>query len=292
MKMIARKSLRAVLLAAVVGVAAVGTAEAAGGEAPHIERQHWSFGGLFGHYDKQQLQRGFQVYQELCAACHGLNRVAFRNLVEKGGPEFPEEAVKALAAGWPNQIADGPNDEGKMFERPARLSDRIRGPYKNDNEARASQNGALPPDLSLITRARNVHNSAPWYTHIFLMARDILTGYQEGGADYVYALMTGYKEPPANVTMADGMNYNAAFPGHQIAMPQPIPEGGGVTYQENAGATASLEQNAKDVVAFLTWAGDPSLENRKQIGWMVMLYLLITTLLLYIGKRRIWAKMH
>jgi len=124
------------------------------------------------------------------------------------------------------------------------------------------------------------------------MARDILTGYQEGGADYVYGLLTGYHEVPAGFHLADGMNYNVVFPGNQIAMAQPIPEGGAVTYQENAGATASLEQNAADVVAFLSWAGDPSLESRKRTGWVAVLYLILTTLLLYVGKRRIWAKMH
>lgn len=293
MTILSASSLRAGVLAAALSLAASLPAVAAEGGGHHeIERHHWSFGGITGQYDKAQLQRGFQVYKEVCSACHGLNRVAFRNLVEKGGPEFPEEAVKALAAEWPNQIVDGPNDEGKMFERPAKLSDRMMGPYKNDNEARAMQNGALPPDLSLIVRARNLHSEAPWYTHIFLMARDVLTGYQEGGADYLYALLTGYREPPAGVQMAEGMNYNVAFPGHQIAMAQPIPEGGAVEYQEGAGAKMSLEQNAADVTAFLAWAADPSLNSRKQTGWVVLLYLLVTTVLLYVGKRRIWAKMH
>lgn len=285
------KSLRLAAMALGLAITAPAAGIAGGGGEHHIEKQAWTFGGFRGQYDAQQLQRGFQVYKEVCAACHGLSRVPFRSLAEKGGPMFPEEAVKALAAEWPNKIVDGPNDEGKMFERPARLADPILGPYKNDNEARAAQNGALPPDLSLITRARNVHNTAPWYKHIFLMMRDIAVGYQEGGADYLFALMTGYHEAPKGVVVADGMNYNTAFPGNQIAMPNVL-DGGPVTYAETAGAKASQEQNARDVAAFLSWAADPSLDQRKRIGWQVMLYLLVTTVLLYIGKRRLWAKFH
>jgi cytochrome c1 len=212
-------------------------------------------------------------------------------LVEKGGPEFPEEAVKTLAAEWPNQVTDGPDDSGKLFQRPARLSDPILGPYKNEKEARAAQNGALPPDLSLITRARNTHNEAAWPMHVLLMAKDVFTGYQEGGANYLYALMTGYKDAPEGFQLGEGMNYNAAFPGHQIAMPNVL-DGGPVAYQEGAGATASMEQNAKDVSAFLNWAADPTLNQRKRLGWQVMLYLLITTILLFFAKKRIWAKYH
>lgn len=289
------KSLGIAAAAALAGVLAVAPAQAGGGGGQHIEHQTWSFGGVGGHYDKAQLQRGFRVYKEVCSACHGLKRVYFRNLSEPGGPEFPEEAVKALAAEWPNQITDGPNDEGKMFDRPARLSDPIRGPYKNDNEARASQNGALPPDLSLITRARNTHNEASWPMHVLLMARDIFTGYQEGGANYLYALLTGYHEKPEKVTLSDGMNYNVAFPGNQIAMPNVL-DGGPVNYADGQekydGPAPSLEQNARDVTAFLAWAADPSLNERKRIGWVVMLYLLITTVLLYLGKRRLWSKFH
>ncbi|MDX2260034.1 MAG: cytochrome c1 [Hyphomicrobiaceae bacterium] len=278
------------VVAAAAGLAVIaGPAAAAGGEPIHIERQPWAHSGFFGQHDQAQLRRGFQVYQEVCSACHGLNRVYWRNLVEPGGPEFDEEAVKALAKEWPNQITDGPNDEGQMFERPALLSDPIRGPYKNEKEARAAQNGAYPPDLSLITRARMVENHAAWYAHVPLMVKDVLTGYQEGGADYLYALLTGYKDAPAGFQLGDGMNYNAAYPGHQIAMPSVL-DGGPVTYQDNAGATSSMEQNAKDVTAFLAWAADPSLNARKRIGWQVMLYLLVTTILLYLAKHRIWAR--
>lgn len=267
--------------------AAIAPAAHAAGDHIHIERQTWSFGGFTGQYDAAQLQRGFQIYKDVCAACHGLKRVRFRNLFEPGGPEFPEEAVKALAAEWPYKIVDGPDDEGKMFEREPKAFDPIVGPFKNDNEARAAQNGALPPDLSLVAKARNVEYTGTWWAHPFSMLRDIATSYQEGGADYLYALLTGYTEPPAGVTVAEGMYYNAAFPGHQIAMPPPLAKDNFITYQDNTG---SLEQNARDLSAFLAWAADPSLSTRKRTGWLVMLYLLVTTGLLYAAKRRLWAK--
>ena len=210
-----------------------------------------------------------------------------------------------------------------MFERPAKLFDPIVGPYKNEKEARANQNGAYPPDLSLMAKARNVEYGGPFWAHPFSMLRDIATSYQEGGADYLYALLTGYEEQPpaytrdaagrllpadeqaganvehcASVThsdegqpdtcnkLQDGMMYNKAFPGHQIAMPQPLSKDGFVKYQDGTG---SLEQNAHDIAAFLSWAGDPSLDTRKSTGWLVMLYLLVTTVLLYVGKKRLWS---
>ncbi len=253
---------------------------------PVIERQTWPFAGFTGQFDKAQLQRGFQVYKDVCAACHGLKRLSFRNLVQPGGPEFPEASVKELAATWPNQITDGPNEEGKMFERPPLLSDPIRGPYHNDQEARAAQNGALPPDLSLMARARDAARDSSWWMHPFLMLGDIAKGYSEGGADYLYALLTGYSEPPADFHVTEGQFYNKAFPGHQISMPPPLAEGS-VTYQD--GTPPTVENYAKDVVAFMAWAADPALDQRKQLGWQVLLFLIVTTVLLYFGKKRIWA---
>ncbi|MEQ1710073.1 MAG: cytochrome c1 [Hyphomicrobium sp.] len=282
-----RAALGAVALSCSVALLAPQPASAAGGDHISIAKQAWSFAGFGGQYDKEQLQRGFQVYQEVCKACHGMKRLAFRNLVQPGGPEFPEDSVKALAAAWDNKITDGPNDKGKMFERPAKLSDPILGPHKNEAEARDAFNGALPPDLSIIVKARTIEPTAPWYTHIFLMARDILTGYQEAGADYLYALLTGYKDAPAGVQLGDGMSYNAAFPGHQIAMVAPLSADNFVKYQDGKG---SLDASARDVTAFLAWAADPSLNARKRIGWQVMLYLLVTTLLLYLAKKRVWAR--
>ncbi len=270
---------------------------AAGGDPIHIERQSWSFAGVRGTFDKDQLQRGFQVYQEVCAACHGLKRVYFRNLSEPGGPGFNEEAVKALAASWPNQIFAGPNEngdiatrKGAIIKRPPLLSDPILGPYDNDNQARAAQNGALPPDLSIITKARGVEYHGGVIGHIGYMLRDIVNGYQEGGADYMHALLTGYTKPPADFKLADGMSYNKAFPGHQIAMVEPLSEGR-VKYQ-NKDVPQTVEQYSKDVTAFLAWAADPRLEERKSMGWVVMLYLLVTCLLLYAAKKKLWSSVH
>jgi ubiquinol-cytochrome c reductase cytochrome c1 subunit len=281
------------LLAALTlaGAAATTHAEEAGPPAhPHIERQNWSFGGFTGQYDKAQLQRGFQVYQQVCTACHGLKRVRFRNLAEHGGPEFPEASVKALAAAWPYQISGELDDQGNPVDRLPGLADQIIGPYKNDVQARAAQNGALPPDLSLIAKARSVESHAAWYSQWLYMLRDIAIGYQEGGPDYLYALLTGYHEPPAGMQMTEGMNYNAAFPGHQLAMPPPLGKDNFVEYQPESGYKGSLEQNAHDVSAFLAWAADPSLNARKQLGWQVLLYLFITTVLLYLVKKQIWSR--
>lgn len=286
-----RTSFKTLLSSVTVALALAGLSGSAraAGDAPHIERQVWSFGGLKGQYDKAQLQRGFQVYKDVCANCHSLNRVYFRNLVQKGGPEFPEASVKELAKNWPNKITDGPNDSGEMFEREPGLPDRMAGPYKNEKAARANQNGAFPPDLSNITKARNTHNQAFWLKHVGLMARDVLTGYQEGGADYIYALLTGYHEAPAGFKVVEGMHYNAAFPGHQIAMSPPLAKDAFQTYADKSG---SLEKNAADIAAFLSWAADPSLNDRKSTGWIVLVYLLITTMLLWLGKKRIWRDVH
>ncbi|MGQ0456863.1 MAG: cytochrome c1 [Hyphomicrobium sp.] len=283
------RRLRLSMLAGLAIAGASGIALAAeSGHGPEIERQSWPFAGFGGQYDRAQLQRGFLVYREVCSSCHGLNRVYFRNLVQPGGPEFSEEAVKTLADEWPNQITDGPNDEGQMFERPAKLSDPIRGPYKNDKEARATQNGALPPDLSLIAKARSVERSPSWWAHPFLMLGDIAKGYQEGGPDYLYALLSGYSDPPEGVTVNDGMYYNKAFPGHQLAMPPPLSDDR-LTEKDGYKLPPTVDNLARDVTAFLAWTADPTLNQRKRIGWQVMLYLLVTTALLYLGKQRIWS---
>ena len=325
--------MRTSLWLAAVPVLVLLAAPAVANEAAHIEREEWSFAGFKGRYDKNQLQRGFNVFQNVCSSCHGLNRIYFRNLEQPGGPEFPEEAVKALAAGWPNKITDGPDDAGKMFERAPGLPDPIRGPFKNEKEARANFNGALPPDLSVIAKARNVEYHGSWFGHPLSMLKDIATGYQEGGPDYIHAILTSYKDqPPAYLRddkgklvhasdadaadksknaercvtvvaseegkpdtcnkLGDGMSYNASFPGNQIAMVQPLGDGS-VSYKLPDGKLAAPEtadQYARDVSAFLAWAADPSLNQRKSIGWQVMLYLLVTTVLLFLGKKRIWSR--
>jgi ubiquinol-cytochrome c reductase cytochrome c1 subunit len=259
--MIARiKTLAAAGMVAAALAAPVAGPAMAAGEGVKIEAQEWSFDGVFGTFDRAALQRGFQVYQNVCASCHGLDHVAYRNLSQLG---YTENEIKAIAA--EKTVIDGPNDEGEMFERPAKPSDRFVNPFPNDGAARAANGGALPPDLSLIVDAR------------------------AGGADYLYGLLVGYQDPPADVTIPDGMYYNTGFAGHQIAMPPPLyPDG--VTYGDNTPAT--IAQQAKDVTAFLTWASEPNLEQRKRAGVMTILFLLVFTGLLYATKRKIWADVH
>jgi len=267
-------------LALAAGLAAAAPAAAQEHAGPHIERLPWSFAGPFGHYDPGQLQRGFKVYREVCSACHGLKRIAFRNLAEPGGPLFTEAEAKQVATEY--QIVDGPNAEGEMFERPGRLSDYIPSPYPNDEAARAAQGGALPPDLSLIAKARAVTRGFPWFV------LDIFTQYQEAGPDYVHALLTGYEEPPEGVEVAPGMHYNPNFiSGQQLAMPAPLSDGQ-VEYSD--GSPQTVDQYASDVSAFLMWAAEPSLDARKQIGFKAMIFMVVFAGLLYFTKRKLWSK--
>jgi ubiquinol-cytochrome c reductase cytochrome c1 subunit len=278
------KSAAAVVLLAFGSATSFAAGEAHG---PTIERQKWTFGGVRGHFDRAQLQRGFKVYQEVCANCHSMQRLSFRNLAEKGGPEFPEEGVKTLIA-KEYKVNDEPNDAGKVLKRPARLSDAFPAIYNNEQEARATHNGALPPDLSVIAKARSVEVDRPFYAVPLAMLKDIFVsgGYQEGGADYVYALLNAYVDPPKGVKLADGMNYNAVYPGNQIAMIAPLSDGL-VKYTD--GSPTTTAQYSKDVTAFLAWAADPKLEERKRMGIAVMLYLLVTSILLLLAKRRLWS---
>jgi cytochrome c1 len=278
------------MLAAALGLGSA--AQAAGDEHVEIPRQTWSFSGLLGKYDQAQLQRGFKVYVEACSRCHGVKRLAFRNLVQPGGPAFPEAAVKSLAADK-YKVDALPNEQGKVLKRAAILSDLIPPPFKNEQEARAAQpGGALPPDLSLIVRARSVEGNHPLYMVPFNMLRDIATGYQEAGADYLYAYLTGYKTPPAEVEVPKGMNYNEAFPKpHLTGMPNPFVAGDGFIKYDD-GTPATIDNYARDVTAFLAWAANPELEDRKRLGLLVLGYLVITATLLYFAKRRIWSKAH
>lgn len=223
----------------------------------HID---WAFDGIFGKVDKQSAQRGLQVYKEVCAACHGLQRIAFRNLTEIG---FTEAEVKALAASY--QVKDGPNDDGEMFERPGKPSDYFPSPYANEQAARAAQNGAYPPDLSLIIKARH------------------------DGGNYLYSLLTGYGNAPSDMHMGDGMSYNPYFPGGQIAMPAPLSDGR-VDYSD--GTNADVDQMSRDVVTFLQWAAEPEMEARKQMGIKVLVFLAIFTVFAYLAKRNIWRRVH
>ncbi|WP_018700608.1 cytochrome c1 [Amorphus coralli] len=278
--MIVRLSLA--LAAGLAGALMMGAgtpATAAGGEAPHIPREDWSFSGPFGSYDPGQLQRGFKVYQQVCAACHSLEFVAIRTLASPSGPYFSDAAVKVIASEY--TVEDGPDDSGEMFEREARPSDHFPAPFPNQQAARAANGGAYPPDLSLIAKARAAHAGFP--TFVF----DALTQYQEAGPDYLHALLTHYEEPPEDVTLAPGMYYNTAFlSGNQIAMPPPLSDG---LVEYSDGAPETVDQYSRDVSAFLMWAAEPKLEARKQTGMRVMLFLLVFAGLLYFTKRKIWS---
>jgi ubiquinol-cytochrome c reductase cytochrome b/c1 subunit len=247
-------------------------------EADIPPRQKWSFSGPFGKFDRGQVQRGFKVYREVCQVCHGLSYIAFRNLAEPGGPGFSREQAAAVAAEY--KIKDGPNDQGEMFERPGRLADRFPPPFPNDQAARAVHNGSVPPDLSVITKARTYERGFPWFVF------DIFTQYQEQGPDYLVALLKGYAEPPQGLTLPSGTHYNKYFPGHAISMPPPLSDGR-VEYTD--GAPATLDQYAKDVTAFLMWTAEPHMETRKRIGFQVMIFLIVFAGLLYFVKKKVWA---
>jgi ubiquinol-cytochrome c reductase cytochrome c1 subunit len=228
--------------------------------APKPAPQAWSFDGVFGTFDRAALRRGLIVYRQVCSTCHSLNLVAYRHLA---GVDFTDDEIKAIAASV--EVSDGPNDQGEMFQRPGRPSDKFKAPFPNENAARAANNGAFPPDLSLMIKAR------------------------KGGADYVHALLTGYREPPAGFQLLEGMSYNAYFPGQQIAMASPLSEGS-VDYPDET--KASVEQMAKDVATFLAWTAEPEMEVRKRLGLKVLLFLLVLTGMLYALKRMIWSDLH
>lgn len=272
--------LRGAVLAAGVALASGSVAHAAGGPGPEIVRQSWSFNGPFGTFDRGQLQRGYKVYKEVCAACHAMKFVAFRNLAQPGGPGFTEDEAKAIAAEY--KVQDGPNDDGEMYERAARLSDRFPSPFPNENAARAANGGALPPDLSLMAKARAPHRGFPWFVF------DVFTLYSEPGPDYIYSLLTGYKDPPPQgVTCGPGLSYNSSFiAGQCIAMAQPISDGQ-VEYTD--GTPATVANYSRDVSAFMMWAAEPKLEERKQTGFKVMGFLIVFAGLLWFTKRKVWA---
>lgn len=238
--------------------------------------QSWSFSGPFGTYDKAQLQRGLKVYKEVCAACHSLDLVAFRTLQDLG---YSDDQVKAFAAEY--EVEDGPNADGDMFTRAGIPTDHFPSPYPNASAAAASNNGAAPPDLSLIAKARAVERGFP--TFVF----DIFTQYNEGGPDYVYSLLTGYEEPPAGVEVAEGTHYNPYFiAGKSLAMAKPLSDDQ-VTYDD--GAPQTVDQYSRDISAFLMWAAEPHLEQRKKTGFRVMVFLILFSGLVYIAKRMIWS---
>ena len=242
----------------VVGVIS-SSAWGAGGDVT-LKTRDWSFSGPFGTFDKAAMQRGFQVYNEVCAGCHSLKLIAFRNFADLG---YNETEIKALAAQY--DVQDGPNDDGEMFMRPAIPADRMPSPYANDNAARAGNNGALPPDLSLIAKAR------------------------PNGPNYLYSLLSSYGNAPNDKEVPDGMYYNAAYPGHLIAMPQPL-YGDDVEYSD--GAATSIEALSADLTQFLMWAAEPKMEVRKRTGVAAVFFLGIFVIFSYLAKRRIWADVH
>jgi len=240
--------------------------------------QDWSFAGPFGTYDKAQLQRGLKVYANVCSACHSLKLVSFRTLEELG---YSEEQVKAFAANY--EVEDGPNQDGDMFTRTAIPSDYFPSPYENDKQAAAANNGAVPPDFSLIAKARGVERGFP------LFVFDIFTQYAEGGPDYIYSLLTGYgEEPPAHLEVQDGLHYNPYFlNGAALAMAPPL-YGDDVEFDD--GTPATIEQEARDVAAFLMWAAEPHLVERKEMGFRVMIFLVLFSVFLYIAKKQVWSR--
>ena len=224
-------------------------------------KNHWSFEGVFGTFDRTSLQRGYQVYQEVCSGCHSVQHLSYRNLSEKGGPEFLPEEVKAIAAQF--EVTDGPNEDGEMFTRPGRLSDKFISPFPNVKAAAAANGGAYPPDMSVLAKAR------------------------KGGANYIYSLLMGYEEAPAGYELDDGVYYNKYMPGQKIKMAEPISDGI-VEYAD--GTETSKAQIARDVTTFLVWAADPHLEARHKIGFKVFFYLIILLTLVYLSKQKVWSR--
>jgi ubiquinol-cytochrome c reductase cytochrome b/c1 subunit len=275
----------AVAVFAVAGLLMLGSgsqAQAQEHNTPMPPSLKWSFAGPFGKFDQGQLQRGYKVYKEVCSACHSMNLVHYRNLADPGGPGFSIAQAAALASEI--KVQDGPNDAGDMFERPGRVADKFPAPFPNENAARAANGGAAPPDLSLMAKARGYERGFPWF--IF----DAFTQFQEKGPNYIHAILTGFEEkPPAGVTLPEGSHYNKYFPGHAIKMPPPLSKDQ-VTYDD--GSPQTVDQYATDVSAFLMWAAEPKLEERKRTGLQVMVFMIIFAGLLYFTKRKVWANAH
>ena len=230
-------------------------------ETQKLLKTDWTFKGLFGKYDRASLQRGYQVYTEVCAACHSMQYLSYRNLAEPGGPEFTEEEAKFIAASF--EVLDGPNSEGEMFTRPAKLSDKFVMPYENVEAAKVANGGAYPPDMSVLAKAR------------------------KGGADYIYSLLLGYDDPPADIKLDDGVYYNKFMYGNKIKMPIPLSDG---LIEYSDGTEATEEQMAKDVTTFLMWSAEPHLETRHKTGFRVIVYLIILSILVYLTMKKIWSR--
>ena len=270
----------AVALAAAVAAFGIGIAAASAQEALEPKHESWSFHGPFGTFDQAQLQRGFKVYKEVCSSCHSLNLVSFQSLAGPDALGYSDNQIRALAATY--QVTDGEDATGAPEKRAGRPSDHFPPPFPNDAAARAALGGALPPDLSLIVKARTFEEGFPRFL------ADPFTQYNEKGEDYVYSILTGFGEtPPASEGKHPGQYYNPYFPGHWIAMPPPLTDGR-VEYTD--GSPQTVDQYAKDVVAFLTFAAEPHLMARKRIGFQAIIFLLVLCGLLYFTKHRIWDR--
>lgn len=276
-------------LSLAAGLAAMALAGPAFGAGERINppAETWSFSGPFGKFDQAQLQRGFKVVKEVCASCHSMNLIKLRNLAQPGGPGFTASQVAALAATY--TVTDGPNEAGEMFERPGRPADAFPAPFPNEQAARAASGGALPPDMSVLAKARTYERGFPRFVF------DIFTQYQEQGPDYITALLRGYTEPPAgHAPLLPGQYYNTYMPGHLIAMPPPLSDGQ-VEYPKGPDGKSpvpeTVAQYAKDVSAFMVWMAEPHLEARKRTGMQVMLFLIIFAGLLYYTKKKVWSRL-
>jgi ubiquinol-cytochrome c reductase cytochrome b/c1 subunit len=239
----------------------------------------WSFAGPFGKYDEGQLQRGFKIYKEVCSSCHSLELLSIGSLADAGGPGFSEAQVEALAATY--KIADL-DDKGQPIERAGRPADHFPSPFPNAAAA-AAANGVAPPDMSTLAKARGYQRGFP------LFVFDVFTQYQEAGPDYIHAILNGYKDPPKGFTVPQGGHYNEYFPGHVIAMPPPLSDGQ-VTYDD--GSPQTLAQYSKDVTAFLMWAAEPKLVQRKRTGFQVIIFLIVLSGLMYFTKKKVWSAIH
>tara|TARA_B100000686_G_scaffold275597_1_gene294209 strand:- start:70 stop:855 length:786 start_codon:yes stop_codon:yes gene_type:complete len=222
---------------------------------------NWSFKELTGKFDRASLQRGFQVYKEVCASCHSMQYLSYRNLGEPGGPEFTQDEVKAIAASV--EIEDGPDSQGEMFTRPGKPSDRFKSPYPNVEASTVANGGAYPPDMSVLVKAR------------------------PGGANYMYSVLMGYEEPPAGMKLDDGVYYNKYMIGQKIKMASPLSDG---IVEYSDGTEATMDQMAKDVTTFLAWAAEPELEERHRVGFKVIIYLILLTILVYLSMKKIWSR--
>ena len=268
------RNLIALSLAAGVAVAAL-PAAAQEAAPPQPPRLSWSFSGPFGMYDEGQLQRGFKIYREVCSNCHSMNFVSFRNLADPGGPGFTEAQAAAVAADYKIKDVD---DKGQPIERAGRPADYFPAPFPNAAAAAATY-GVAPPDMSTLAKARGYTRGFPWFVI------DMFTQYQELGPDYIHAILTGYEDAPKGFKLPDGGHYNKYFPGHNIAMPQPLQDGQ-VKYED--GTPETVDQYAKDVAAFLMWAAEPKLDQRHRTGFQVLIFLVVLSGLMYFTKKKVW----